>query len=104
MEMRRAETRFGPRWHCIAPGCDIASWNKPTSTPADDETRELRRQCHEKFDRLWGPHRRFRSRNAAYRWLQQVMRLPREKAHIGMMDLEACCRFLKELEKLKVPQ
>ena len=75
----------------------MACWDSPTSRPADDETRELRRTAHDYFDRLYGKGKRFRSRNAAYRWLKNFMRTTRELNHIGAFSKEQCRKLIDHL-------
>ena len=97
-------TRFGTRWSCPAFGCTVASWDGSTSTPADAETRHLRKLCHELFDPLWRApkkKRKFHDRRRAYHWLQVFMGLPPSKAHIGCFDKLQCLRLIGELDPEK---
>ncbi len=90
------QTSFGTRYACCVEGCDIAAWNGSTSTPADAETRTLRRQCHSLFDPLWkeGHWRRTR----AYAWLALFMGLSKEEAHIGRFNADQCRKLIDVLE------
>ena len=61
----------------------------------DCDVREYRKAAHLIFDQLWyGRGAKFRSRSAAYRWLGEIMNLPPEKAHIGLMNAEQCTAVL----------
>lgn len=90
-------TRYGLRRQCDEPGCTVACWDGKTSTPADAETRSLRHACHEAFDPLWKTKTRWRSRRAAYAWLQRFMGLSEGEAHIGMFDAGQCRQLLAEV-------
>ena len=94
-ELLPAETRYGTRYGCTAPGCTVACWGGKTSTPADAETRELRRRCHELFDPLWKTGSRFKSRSAAYRWLARLTGT--KEPHIGHFDRSRCEQLLAAL-------
>jgi hypothetical protein len=65
----------------------------PLGTPANRELREMRKYAHSMFDPLW--KRRKMNRTNAYKWMQQVMDLPPEKAHIGMFNEEQCWKLIK---------
>ena len=84
-------TRYGGMWACINyPNCDhLVGCHKRTLQPlgrvADAETRRARRLTHALFDRLWTT--RLMHRRAAYAWLRRRFGLPRDEAHIAMMDL-----------------
>jgi hypothetical protein len=90
-------TQYGVRYQCCWPGCTVACWSGSTSTPADDETRALRNQCHKLFDPLWKKRTRFMSRNHAYTWLRHFMDMKSTDAHIGMFNAEQCRKLLVEL-------
>jgi hypothetical protein len=97
VELVGSQTKYGLRFGCTVVGCTVVLWDGSTSTPADEPTRVLRRQCHLEFDKLWkGPTGRM-SRTAAYRWLAKTMQLPPDKAHIGMFDSAQCEQLLKAL-------
>jgi len=61
---------------------------KPLGSPAGPRLRQLRRDAHDTFDRLW--KNGYMSRNAAYRWLCDQMDLPQKKCHIGMFNEQQC--------------
>jgi hypothetical protein len=105
----RTDSKFGPVLSCPVPGCTVVLYSGKTSTPADKYTRKLRRTCHEAFDKLYPPPRIrgvrpsratdgkrkiFLSRSSAYAWLAKFMRVPKERAHIGMFDATQCQRLL----------
>lgn len=94
-------TRYGVRWQCEH--CSVACWSGGTSTPADDTTRALRHQCHEAFDPLWQTQRRWETRADAYRWLRQVMGVPKRDAHIGCFDAAQCRALLTLLADTQRP-
>jgi hypothetical protein len=59
--------------------------------------RELRKQCHTKFDPLW--KKGTMSRTEAYRFLQKLMRLiDADAAHIAKFDEERCKTFLRRFD------
>lgn len=93
--MQRVETKFKVRWTCMHPGCTVRRWEGDTSTPADQQTCDLRMECHAMFDELWKSNRM--SRHGAYRLLQKLMHLSRANAHIGMFDADQCRVLLERL-------
>ncbi len=97
-EMHLTDTRHGPLWFCPTKGCDMRCWEGYTSTPANAVTRQKRQQCHAAFDPLWRTKSRFKNRRRAYAWLMEAMKLPKNKAHIGMFDADQCDELLKILE------
>ena len=82
------ETRFGIRSFCPHEGCTVAIWDGGTSTPADFETRQARREAHQIFDTLWqtGTFRR----KEAYSKLAEHLGLSIKKTHIGYFDVKQC--------------
>lgn len=70
---------------------------RPLGRLANAELRRLKRAAHAAFDPLW--QRKMQrdhcskksARGAAYMWLADQMKIPREDCHIGMFD-EAQCR------------
>jgi hypothetical protein len=69
----------------------------PLGTLADKELRKWRSLAHRKFDPLWQCGVFF-SRQAAYKWLSKVMRLPLEKTHVAMFDKRQCQRVIVLVE------
>lgn len=99
LAMQRQQTRYGVLFICEQPQCTVRCWGGETSTPADQETRELRKQCHAVFDRLWQERGMFASRTAAYRWLAKRMGLTKMNCHFGMFDAAQCRRALELIPK-----
>lgn len=71
--------------------------NRPLGTLADWETREWRKMAHAQFDPLW--KRGKRSRTGAYIWMQKVMGLTPEEAHIGNFNIQQCRQLIREIHK-----
>ncbi len=69
----------------------------PMGTLADKELRKWRSLVHRKFDPLWRSGV-FSNRQAAYKWLSKVMRLPLEKTHVAMFDIRQCQRAIACVE------
>ena len=69
----------------------------PMGTLADKELRRWRSLAHRKFDPLWQSGV-FSNRQAAYKWLSKVMRLPLEKTHVAMFDKRQCQRAIALVE------
>lgn len=104
-------TKYGTRWGCPADGCTVACWGGQTGTPADEETRQLRKQCHELFDPMWRgwdtPFGRVRCKSRvpnhrrprAYRWLSEQMGTHYALTHFGMFQKAECLRALEILKK-----
>lgn len=105
--MRLRDGKWGKWWSCPRyPECDGAvgchpGTQTPLGTPADKATREARRMAHERFDALWEPMGRDRSRyrSAAYRWLASELDL--DEAHMGEMDRETALRVVELCEGME---
>ena len=69
----------------------------PMGTLADKELRKCRSLVHRKFDPLWQSGV-FSSRQAAYKWLSKVMKLPLEKTHVAMFNIRQCQRAIALIE------
>ncbi len=87
--------------NCDARGGCHPGTIKPLGTLADKELRRWRRLAHQKFDPLWKLGI-FPCRNAAYKWLSKVMRLPLAKTHIAMFNIRQCQRVIAFVEDFKV--
>lgn len=74
----------------------------PLGTLANRNLREMRKRTHAAFDPLWKTNRM--SRSQAYKWMQDVMGLPAEKAHIGMFDEKQCLELLKHVREISEVQ
>ena len=99
--MTLREGQYGPFYRCVRhPACDGIHGayrnGTPLGKPADAETRRARVVTHALFDRLWkpGPFQVFDSRSEAYEWLQALMGLTPDEAHIGSFDRETCERLV----------
>ena len=81
---------FGPLWICDSCGayCGCRPDGHPLGTPADERTREMRKQAHRMFDPLWQFN--YMTRQAAYTWLAEQMRLDEDDTHIGNFTAEQC--------------
>lgn len=99
-------TDYGTNLYVCRP-CDArvgthGKGKKPLGTMANVKLRALRRTCHQVFDKRWKYKRnRHWSRHNAYKWLQKVMNLSAEQAHIGMFNEEQCFKLLKILQENK---
>jgi hypothetical protein len=71
----------------------------PLGTLADKELRHWRSLVHRKFDPLWQSGV-FPSRQAAYKWLSKAMKLPLEKTHVAMFDIQKCQKAIACVEDL----
>ena len=79
----------------------------PRGMPRTRELQGLRNACHKLFDAGWQsgvvlegellPRRR--SRSIAYKWLAEVMSVPREEAHFFMFNEQECERALTILKE-----
>lgn len=105
-----AKTQYGRRYACPTAGCTVVRWDGSTSTPADAETRELRRQCHALFDPLWQsganspfngePGGRSARRGRAYVWLAHELGTVGRSTHFGYFTAEQCRRALTAIQRL----
>jgi hypothetical protein len=76
------------------PQCD--SYCGHGATLANRELRELRKQCHRKFDVIWKSGKM--KRKEAYNWLCQVMKVSRQDGHIALFRDEQCKKLLDILK------
>lgn len=89
---------YGNVWICSQyPKCDAyvgchGDTEIPLGTPANKELREVRKQAHEVFDKLYKVYGL--TRKAAYTRLQIDMDLSKKKAHIAKFDIEQCKRVI----------
>ena len=81
-------------------GCHKGT-DKALGRIADKYLRELKRQAHESFDRIWNEG--YIKRNEAYRLLSEALGLPVEQTHIGMFDEDLCRRTIS-LSKIMIGQ
>lgn len=73
------------------------STGEPMGIPGDAETKQLRMEAHRRFDSLWNGG--MISREDAYRWLQNAMRLSKKAAHIGSFTKEQCQTLVNLLKE-----
>lgn len=73
---------------------------KPLGTPTDAAGRAARISAHDVFDRIWKSNTK--NRGEAYAWMQEVLCLPPEQAHIAMFTKEQCSKLI-ELVKRDFP-
>ncbi len=94
---------YGFIYLCDAyPNCDARvgchpSSIKPLGTLADKELRRWRSLAHRHFDPLWQSGV-FSSRQSAYKWLSKAMRLPLDKTHVAMFDIQQCQKAISLVE------
>ena len=62
--------------------------DEPKGTLANKELREWRKEAHKAVDPLWLS--KSMKRKEVYQWIQDVMGLSSEEAHIGMMNIQQC--------------
>lgn len=104
-------TRYGMRYACPQEGCTVVCWGNKTSTPANQETRDLRHECHALYDPLWkdeqGPFSKGKRKNSnnvrrgrAMRWMADKMEIQMEDMHFGMFNADQCRQALEFLEEL----
>lgn len=95
-KMDHTSTLYGGRYDCPMDGCTMMCWDGPTSTPADQETRDARKAAHAAFDALWKPgpnirgNRSNKRRSNAYKALAEHMGLSIKETHIGMFSKDQC--------------
>jgi ssDNA-binding Zn-finger/Zn-ribbon topoisomerase 1 len=70
---------------------------RPMGRPGNRKTKDARIRAHRTFDRLWQLNRM--TRPQAYEWMQKVMKLPKEEAHIGYFTVEQCEQLIAEVTK-----
>ncbi len=92
---------YGMIWDCRP--CDAyvgAHKNSPRHAPlgrlANKELREWKKLAHAAFDPLWmgGKY----SRPEAYKWMQEVMSISSDDAHIGKFDVDKCKQLVRLLK------
>lgn len=69
----------------------------PKGSLANRELRELRMHAHLLFDMLWKTENM--PRKQAYIFLQDIMEMSKEEAHIGKFSAEQCHKLIDCLEK-----
>lgn len=102
-EMLRRKSKFneGYWWGCSGyPNCKVTSAEHPDgsqmSTPADEEVKGFRIQCHKLSEEIWGKWGSPRcKKNEMYDWLK----MNTKSGHFGKMDKQ---ELLSTIEKLKL--
>lgn len=100
--MTLKQSRFGLFYACTAfPKCRATHGahpdGKPLGKPADATTRQWRVRAHEAFDELWKGSKKRMSRGRAYAYLQEVMSMTPEEAHIGNFNEDQCVDLIERL-------
>lgn len=75
------------------PRCD--SYSGMGASLANQKLRELRKECHLRFDERWKSGKA--NRGNSYLWLQKVMGLSAKQAHISLFRDKECNKLLKIL-------
>jgi len=87
-----------PRTRC--PGAHGAHPDgTPLGIPASKETKQARMKAHDAFDMLWKQPTKVIDRRGAYKWMQAMMNLTTEEAHIGRFTIEQCEELCGLVEK-----
>lgn len=85
-------TFYGCTRYPVCRGCLGAHPDgSPVGTPANAATRRARHLTHELFDKLWRDGHV--SRTGVYAWLQRVLGMSVDEAHIGKFDIPTCRRL-----------
>ena len=71
---------------------------KPLGTPANKETRTWRMKAHESFDKLYQGENSLMTRLEAYDYLQLIMNLSQEDAHISKFTIQQCQDLIELLD------
>lgn len=90
-------------WHCLdclaLVGCHEGT-DVPLGRMADATTRAARFEAHRAFDPLWQRGGKW-ARAEAYVWLANVLHIPPEDAHIGMLSVEQCEALMEAITNLR---
>ena len=102
--MRLLESRmYGKFYGCIKwPECNGThgahqKTGKPMGIPANAETKKVRIKAHEAFDTLWKNNGL--TRKEAYNWMQEILELTKEEAHISRFDKKTCEKLIDMINK-----
>lgn len=71
---------------------------EPMGTIANKQLRRMRKEAHHYFDQLHA--RKIMSRKEAYLWLSDMLGLPVDQTHIGLMGEYNCQRVITESQKM----
>lgn len=64
-------------------GTHMNNPTEPLGVLADEEMRDLRKQCHELFDKRWSNNK---ERLIRYKWLAYKLDIPLSRCHFAMFD------------------
>ena len=70
----------------------------PMGVPANWKLRRLRNEAHHYFDQLYKSG--YMSRQDAYHWLADILRVPYSQAHIGYLGEYYCQKVIEESKKM----
>lgn len=85
-------------WVCHSCEAYVGTHGKsknPLGTLANKETREWRKQAHKYVDPLWKSKKM--KRGEVYRWIQKVMAMTPQEAHIGNFNVEQCKKIIRKV-------
>lgn len=92
---------YGMIWLCRNyPKCDAyigchEGTDIPKGRMANKQLRTWKILAHKAFDPLWKSGRM--TRKAAYRYMQQIMKMSPKEAHIGKFDVPECRKLVRAL-------
>jgi len=92
VDMGETHTKYGVRHTCFVPGCTMVGWGGETSSVADYETRQARREAHAMIRPLFNNKKK---RARFYKTLAEYMNIPGNKCHIGMFNKEQCEKVIE---------
>src|SRR5580698_695736 len=85
--------------HCDAyVGCHPGT-EMPLGRLADADLRLAKRKAHAAFDPLWKSG--MISRGKCYGWLANQLGIQKIECHIGMFDIDTCCRVVEVCKQAK---
>jgi ssDNA-binding Zn-finger/Zn-ribbon topoisomerase 1 len=96
-------SKYGLFYGCTNyPSCKAAHGahpdGKPLGKPANKETKAWRIKAHQAFDKLFEGENPLMTRLEAYEYLQLIMNLSQEDAHISKFDSEQCKELIDLLD------
>lgn len=100
MELDSAIDRGRAYWICSRmPECrgthGASPTGRPLGIPGDRETRAARIEAHRVFDAAW--RARGMTKREAYRWLESILGVDREQAHIARLSAAQCRRLVETI-------
>jgi hypothetical protein len=71
--------------------------DKPFGRLANAELRKWKMKAHAAFDPIWRVPcpEKLMGRKKSYKWLSEVMDIPKSQCHIGMFDIETCKKVIE---------